>query len=93
MGSILDQLRAEGDADVVGSGPDQLATGPRSSINAFDLLLRAVKGAPGQMLEQDLLTRGLVGSGFGTQAFGTPQTKVAPGAFALRVAPGLIPNP
>jgi len=42
---------------------------------------------------QDLLTRGLVGSGFGTQAFGTPQTKVAPGAFALRVAPGLIPNP
>ena len=42
---------------------------------------------------EDLIARGIIGSGFGTQRFTTPQQAVGRGAFVARTLPGLIPTP
>ena len=54
----------------------------------------ALQGPPTQAPQPsgtDLLAKGIVGSGFGTSRYDTPEQRVGRSAFAARTLPGLLP--
>lgn len=82
---IRDLLMAERDG--------KLSDQERTDIATLRQAGKFPKPLAQEMSGRDLLAKGIMGSGFGTQPYTTPETSVMPGAFVARTAPGLIPNP